>query len=209
MYADAEDVYFYITLLNENYQHPEMPKNCQADILKGMYALKQTKGKIKAQLLGSGSILREAIAASDMLKKDFKVDCDIWSCPSFTELKRDGQSVQRYNRLNPTKKAKLSHVEKCLAKAKGPIIAASDYVHDFVEQIRPWVTGDYYTLGTDGFGRSDTREQLRSFFEVDKYHIAYTTVLALANNGDLPKTAVNKALKLYKIDSKRPDPVGV
>ncbi len=209
MYADAEDVYFYITLLNENYQHPEMPKNCQADILKGMYVLKQTKGKIKAQLLGSGSILREAIDASDMLKKDFKVDCDIWSCPSFTELKRNGQSVERHNRLNPTKKAKVSHVEKCLEKAKGPIIAASDYVHDFVEQIRPWIKGDYYTLGTDGFGRSDTREQLRSFFEVDKYHIAYTTVLALVNSGDLPKTAVNKALKLYKIDSKRPDPVGV
>ncbi len=209
MYGDDEDVYFYLTLLNENYQHPEMPKGVEADILKGMYALTQTKGKIKAQLLGSGSILREAIAAAEMLKKDFKVDCDIWSCPSFTELKRDGQSVQRFNRLNPSKNAKVSHVEKCLDKAKGPVIAVSDYVHDFVEQIRPWVKADYSTLGTDGFGRSDTREQLRSFFEVDKFHIAYTTVLALVKSGDLPKTATAKALKQYQIDVSRPDPVGV
>jgi len=209
MYGDDEDVYFYITLLNENYQHPEMPKGVEDDILKGMYAYKQTKGKIKAQLLGSGAILREAIAAADMLKKDFNVDCDIWSCPSFTELKRDGQSVVRHNRLNPGKKAQVSHVEKCLENAKGPVIAASDYVHDFVEQIRPWVKADYSTLGTDGFGRSDTREQLRSFFEVDKNHIAFTTVSALVKSGDLPKTALNKAIKQYNIDASRPDPVGV
>jgi len=209
MYADDEDVYFYLTLLNENYQHPEMPKGSEDGILKGMYPFSQTKGKIKAQLLGSGSILREAIAAADLLKKDFKVDCDIWSCPSFTELKRNGQSVERYNRLNPTKKPQISYIENCLDKAKGPVIAASDYMRDFVEQIRPWVKADYTTLGTDGFGRSDTREQLRSFFEVDKFHIAYTTVLALVKSGDLPKTAIAKAIKAYKIDSSRPDPVGV
>ncbi len=209
MYGDDEDVYFYITLLNENYTHPEMPKGVEGDILRGMYQLQATKGKIKAQLLGSGSILREAIAAAEMLKKDFKVDCDIWSCPSFTELKRDGQSVQRFNRLNPDKKAKLSHVEKCLGKAKGPVIAVSDYMHDFVEQIRPWVKADYSTLGTDGFGRSDTREQLRSFFEVDSKHIAFTTVSALVKSAELPKSAIAKALKLYEIDANRPDPVGV
>jgi pyruvate dehydrogenase E1 component len=209
MYGDDEDVYFYITLLNENYTHPEMPAGVESDILKGMYVLRKTKGKIKAQLLGSGSILREVIAAADLLKKDFKVDCDIWSCPSFTELKRNGQSVKRHNRLNPTKKAQISHIEKCLDNAKGPVIAASDYVHDFVEQIRPWVKSDYSTLGTDGFGRSDTREQLRSFFEVDRYHIAYTTVLALVKAGDLPKTATVKAIKIYNIDASRPDPVGV
>ena len=209
MYGDDEDIYFYITLLNENYQHPEIPKGVEADILKGMYKLKSTKGKVKAQLLGSGSILREAIAAADMLKKDFKVDCDIWSCPSFTELKRNGQSVDRHNRLNPGKKAQTSHVEKCLANTQGPVIAASDYVHDFVEQIRPWIKADYTTLGTDGFGRSDTREQLRSFFEVDSKHIAFTTVTALVKSGDLPKTAIAKALKLYEIDASRPDPVGV
>jgi len=209
MYGNDEDIYFYITLLNENYQHPEMPKGIEADILKGMYQYQASKGKIKAQLLGSGSILREVIAASEMLKKDFKVDCYIWSCPSFTELKRDGQSVDRHNRLNPGKKARVSHVTKCLANAQGPVIAASDYVHDFVEQIRPWVKADYTTLGTDGFGRSDTREQLRSFFEVDSKHIAFTTITALVKSGDLPKTAIAKALKLYEIDASRPDPVGV
>ena len=125
------------------------------------------------------------------------------------ELKRDGQSVVRHNRLNPTKKALVSQVEKCLDNAKGPVIAASDYVHDFVEQIRPWVKADYSTLGTDGFGRSDTREQLRSFFEVDSNHIAFTTVSALVKSGDLPKTALAKAIKTYHIDAKRPDPVGV
>ncbi|VAW37335.1 Pyruvate dehydrogenase E1 component [hydrothermal vent metagenome] len=209
MYVDNDDVYFYITLLNENYTHPAMAKGIESDILKGMYNLKSTKGKIKAQLLGSGAILREVIAASDMLKQDFKVDCDIWSCPSFIELKRHGQSVNRHNRLNPTKKAQVSHVEKCLSNAQGPVIAASDYVHDFVEQIRPWIKADYTTLGTDGFGRSDTRAQLRSFFEVDKYHIAYTTVLALVRSGDLAKNAITKAIKLYNIDASRPDPVGV
>ncbi|MCB1604000.1 MAG: pyruvate dehydrogenase (acetyl-transferring), homodimeric type [Xanthomonadales bacterium] len=209
MYADDEDIYFYITLMNENYHHSEMPKGAESDILKGMYKLKSGKGKIKAQLLGSGAILREVIAASEMLQKDFKVACDIWSCTSFTELKRDGQKVNRYNRLNPDKKAKVSHVEKCLDKAQGPVIAASDYVHDFVEQIRPWIKADYTTLGTDGFGRSDTREELRSFFEVDRNHIAYTTVTALVKSGDLPKTALAKAQKLYEIDTSRPDPVEV
>ena len=209
MYADDEDVYFYITLMNENYHHFEMPKGAESDILKGMYKLKSGKGKIKAQLLGSGAILREVIEASEMLQRDFKVACDIWSCTSFTELKRDGQKVNRFNRLNPDKKAKVSHVEKCLEKAQGPIIAASDYVHDFVEQIRPWVKADYSTLGTDGFGRSDTREELRSFFEVDRNHIAYTTVTALVKSGDLPKTALAKAQKLYEIDTSRPDPVEV
>ena len=208
MYGDDEDIFFYITLLNENYQHPEMPKGVEEGILKGMYQLKASKGKIKAQLLGSGAILRESIAAAELLKKDFKVDCDIWSCTSFTELKRDGQSVDRYNRLNPSKKARVSYVEQCLAKAKGPVIAATDYVHDFVEQIRPWVAADYTTLGTDGFGRSDTREQLRSFFEVDSKHIAFTTVTALVESGDLPKSAIAKAIKLYEIDASRPDPVG-
>jgi pyruvate dehydrogenase E1 component len=187
-----------------------MPKGAEEGILKGMYKFQDGgKAKIKAQLLGSGSILRESITAAEMLKKDFDVVCDIWSCPSFIELKREGQSVARHNRLNPTKKAQVSYVEQCLDKAQGPVIAATDYVHDFVEQIRPWVKADYSTLGTDGFGRSDTREQLRSFFEVDSHHIAYTTVLALVKSGELAKTAVAKALKLYNIDASRPDPVKV
>jgi len=217
MYGDNEDVYFYLTLMNENYPHPEMVKGQEAGIIKGMYLL-QDGGKdqkntttIKAQLLGSGTILREVEAAAELLKKDFKVSCDIWSATSFTELKREAQSVARYNRLNADKfgadkKPRLSYIEQCLDKQPGPVIAATDYTHDFAEKIRPWVSGTYSTLGTDGFGRSDTREELRSFFEVNRNHIAYTTVVELVKAGDLPKTAVAKALKAYKIDADKADP---
>lgn len=207
MYTDNEDVYFYLTLMNENYPHPEMIKGQEEGIVKGMYLLKDGgKSKLKAQLLGSGTILREVEAAAELLKQDFKVSCDVWSTPSLTELKREAQSVQRHNRLNADKKAKLSYVEKCLEKQAGPVIAATDYTHDFAEQIRPWVPGAYTTLGTDGFGRSDTREELRSFFEVNRNHIAYTTVVELVKAGDLPKTAVAKAQKAYEIDTDKADP---
>ncbi|MGJ8663012.1 MAG: pyruvate dehydrogenase (acetyl-transferring), homodimeric type, partial [Marinicella sp.] len=207
MYGNNEDVYFYLTLMNENYSHPEMIKGQDEGIIKGMYLLKDGgKGKIKAQMLGSGTILREVEAAADMLAKDFKVSCDIWSATSLTELKREAQSVARHNRLNADKKAKLSYVEQCLDKQSGPVIAATDYTHDFAEQIRPWVKASYTTLGTDGFGRSDTREQLRSFFEVDRNHIAYTTVVELVKAGDLPKTAIAKAMKAYAIDATLVDP---
>src|SRR5690606_37771669 len=159
------------------------------------------------QLLGSGTILRQVEAAADMLKKDFDVACDVWSATSFTELKREGQSIDRYNRLHADKKAKQSYVEQCLAKQPGPVIAATDYVHDFAEKIRPWVKGTTYTtLGTDGFGRSDTREKLRRFFEVSKEHIAYATVVELVKAGDLPKTAIKKAQKAYDIDIDAIDP---
>ncbi|GAA4813989.1 pyruvate dehydrogenase E1 component [Marinicella pacifica] len=208
MFVDNDEVYYYITLLNENYPHPEMPKDCEAGIIKGLYKLKERpkKGKAQAQLLGSGSILREVEAAADMLHKDFEVACDVWSATSFTELKREGQSVQRHNRLHADKKTKLSYVEQCLDKQPGPVIAASDYVHDFAEQIRPWVKAPYATLGTDGFGRSDTREQLREFFEVSRNHIAYTTVVELVKVGDLPKTAIKKAIKTYNIQTDLDDP---
>jgi pyruvate dehydrogenase E1 component len=207
MYADNEDVYFYLTLMNENYPHPEMAKGQEDGIIKGLYQLKDGgKGKIKAQLIGSGTILREVEAAAVLLAADFKVTCNIWSATSLTELKREGQSVDRHNRLHADKKAKISYVEQCLADTQGPVIAATDYTHDFAEQIRPWVPGSYTTLGTDGFGRSDTREQLRSFFEVDRYHIAYTTVVELVRAGELPKTAIGKAKKTYNIDDAAADP---
>ncbi len=207
MYADNEDVYFYLTLMNENYPHPEMVADQETGIIKGMYLLKDGgKGKLKAQLLGSGSILREVEAAADMLKKDFKVSCDVWSTTSMTELKREAQSVARLNRLNASKKPQQSYIEQCLDKQAGPVIAATDYVHDFAEQIRPWVKAEYTTLGTDGFGRSDTREELRSFFEVNRNHIAYTTVVELVKAGDLPKTAIAKAKKTYSINDLVADP---
>ncbi|MCB1583671.1 MAG: pyruvate dehydrogenase (acetyl-transferring), homodimeric type, partial [Xanthomonadales bacterium] len=207
MYADNEDVYFYLTLMNENYPHPEMVKGQEAGIIKGMYLLKDGgKAKLKAQLIGSGTILREVEAAAEMLKKDFKVSCDVWSATSITELKREAQSISRYNRLHADKKPKTSFIEECLDKQQGPVIAATDYVMDFAEQIRPWVKANYTTLGTDGFGRSDTREQLRKFFEVDRNHIAYSTVVELVKASDLPKTAIAKAKKIYAIDDSVADP---
>ena len=207
MYGNNEDVYFYLTLMNENYSHPEMTEGQEAGILKGMYQLKTVgNSKVKAQLLGSGTILREAEKAADMLAKDFKVSSDIWSVTSFTELKRDGQSAQRQNRLHADKKVQDSYVEECLKGAKGPVIAATDYTHDFAEQIRPWVPGEYTTLGTDGFGRSDTREQLRSFFEVDAKMIVYTALKALMDQGDYAKDDLLRAMATLNIDSNRPDP---
>ncbi|MES2772313.1 MAG: pyruvate dehydrogenase (acetyl-transferring), homodimeric type, partial [Pseudomonadota bacterium] len=172
MYQEQEDVYYYITVMNENYEHPEMPKGVEADLLKGMYLLRKgqasdsKKAAPRVQLLGSGTILREVIAAAELLKQDWGVDADLWSCPSFNELAREGQDVQRWNLLNPTaKKPKISHVEHCLGDTRGPVVAATDYVRLYAEQIRPFINRRYVTLGTDGFGRSDTREKLRHFFE--------------------------------------------
>ncbi len=207
MYAEGKDVYYYLTLLNENYPHPPMPKGVEADIIKGLYKLQSTgKGKKRVQLLGSGAILREALAAAELLKKDFKVDSDIWSAPSFTELKREAQDVRRWNRLNPDKKPRVSHVEKNLGTVSGPIIAATDYVMDYAEQIRPFIAEPYVTLGTDGYGRSDTREKLRHFFEVDRHFIAYTAVVELVKAGALPESAIAKARDKYAIDPAKPNP---
>jgi pyruvate dehydrogenase E1 component len=207
MYAEGEDVYYYLTLLNENYPHPPMPKGVEGDIIKGLYKLQSTgKGKKRVQLLGSGAILREAMAAAALLKKDFKVDSDIWSVPSFTELKREAQDVRRWNRLNPDKKPRVSHVEKNLGTVSGPIIASTDYVMDYAEQIRPFIAEPYVTLGTDGYGRSDTREKLRHFFEVDRHFIAYTAVVELVKAGALPESAIAKARDKYAIDPAKPNP---
>lgn len=207
MLHNQEDVFFYITTLNENYPHPAMPEGIEEDIIKGMYLLRDGgRSKLKAQLLGSGAILREAIAAADLLKKDFKVACDIWSCPSFTLLKRDGEAVTRYNRLNPDKKARKSHIAKCLDARKGPVVAASDYVRTYPEQIANWVKADYTVLGTDGYGRSDTRAKLRSHFEVDRFHIAYTALESLYRGGEIDKPSLLKARNLYKIDPSAPMP---
>ncbi|WP_395374076.1 pyruvate dehydrogenase (acetyl-transferring), homodimeric type [Marinicella sp. W31] len=208
MYGNDEDVHFYLTLMNENYPQPAMPKGVEEGIIKGMYQLASAgRSKVKATLLGCGTILREAEAAAEMLKTDFKVGCDIWSVTSFTELKREAQAVERENLLQADKKAKISYVEACMSQAQGPIIAATDYVRDFSEQIRPWISASYTTLGTDGFGRSDTREQLRAFFEVDRYFIAYTTVTALVKSGDLPKTAIKKARETYSISTQKKSPL--
>ncbi len=210
MNREQEDVYFYITLMNENYTHPAMPDGAAADILQGMYRLRKgetSKGKSpRVQLLGSGVILREAIAAADLLKKDWGVDSDIWGCPSFTELSRDGNAVTRWNTLHPADKPRMSHVEKCLKDTQGPIIVATDYMRLFAEQIRPLVPRRYVVLGTDGFGRSDTREKLRGFFEVNSHYVTVAALKALADDGTIPVAKVTEAIKKYGIDPDKPAP---
>ncbi len=210
MYVEQEDIYYYITVMNENYAHPEMPKGAEKDIIKGMYSFsKGTKNKKpRVQLLGSGTIFNEVIAAAKMLKDDWGVESDIWGCPSFTELARDGQTCERWNRLNPDSKKKVSHIEKCLAKGKGPLIAATDYVRLFAEQIRPYLPTqtDYTVLGTDGFGRSDTREQLRKHFEVNRYHVVVAALNGLCYAGSIESSKVLEAIKQYGIDSESPAP---
>ncbi|RIJ43824.1 pyruvate dehydrogenase (acetyl-transferring), homodimeric type, partial [Maribellus luteus] len=167
MYVEQEDVYYYLTVMNENYEHPEMPAGVEADIIRGMYQFKkgvENSNAPRVQLLGSGTIFREVIAAADLLKKDWGVESDLWGCPSFTELAREGNAIARWNLLNPTEPQRESHVEKLLKNARGPVIASTDYVRTFAEQIRAFVPRRYVVLGTDGFGRSDTREKLRHFF---------------------------------------------
>jgi pyruvate dehydrogenase E1 component len=208
MYADQQDVYYYVTVMNENYPHPGMPDGAAPDIIKGMYRFKAGAAKGKAprvQLLGSGTIFREVIAAADLLKTEWGVDADLWACPSFTELARDGMAVARENMLHPSAPPRRSHVEACLAGTQGPIVAATDYVRSFAEQIRPYVPRRYLVLGTDGFGRSDTREKLRRFFEVDRRYVTVAALSALASEGAIPASKVDEALEKYAIDrAKRP-----
>ena len=203
MYVDQEDIFYYITVMNENYEHPAMPNGIEEDILKGMYLFQRgdVQTKLRVQLLGSGSILREAIAAAELLKNDWAVAADIWSCTSFNELARDGQACERWNRLHPSEPAQKPHVNRCLEGAKGPIIAATDYVRLFAEQIRPYITGPYTVLGTDGFGRSDTREDLRRFFEVNRFHITVAALKSLADSGELEPVKVDQAIVKYGIQA--------
>ena len=269
MLHEQEDCYYYITVMNENYAHPDLPKGCEAGVIKGMYLFrdgdeplpagsptaaaepdKPGKGKVpetdgpppretkasaketvkagaeksapakggknnhripRVQLLGSGTILREAIAAAELLENEFGVVCDIWSCPSFAELRKDGFDAERWNRLHPEQPPRLAYVTQCLADRAGPVIAATDYVRDYADQIRAFIPeGKKYTvLGTDGFGRSDTRENLRHFFEVDRYYIAQAAIAALAAEGKMSAKDVARALKMWKIDADKPNPLGV
>ncbi len=207
MYQDQESIYYYISVMNENYSHPAMPEGAEAGILKGMYLLKEgAQSDLKVQLMGSGTILREVIAAADLLKNDFGIDADIWSAPSFNELYRDGITVQRENMLNPTALQKNAYVTECLQGRTGPVIAATDYKRTFAEQIRAFVPGRYVTLGTDGFGRSDSRAQLRKFFEVDRYSVAVAALKALADEGKIGAEKVAEAIAKYGIDTSKPAP---
>ena len=217
MYKEHEDVFYYLTLMNENYQHPAMPEGVEEGIIKGMYRLsesKPAKGKggkksPRVQLLGSGTILHEVIAAQTMLEEDFGIASDVWSCPSFTELRREGLSVARWNLLHPDEKPRESYVGKCLNGAEGPVVAASDYMKMFADQIRPFIQKPYVVLGTDGFGRSDTREKLRTFFEVDRRYVVVAALKALADEGTVPAAKVTEAIGKYGIDPEKPEPTTV
>ena len=205
MYVEQEDVWYYITLMNENYKHPAMPQreNIERDILKGMYLLREgAKSDKKVQLMGSGVILEEVIHAADLLKADFGIEADIWSCPSFTQLGRDAMEVERFNRLNPTGEQKVAFVAQQLKGHNGPVIASTDYIRNFADRIRhaiPKENGEFVVLGTDGFGRSDSRANLRSFFEVDRYHVVVAALNALANQGVIEKKTVQVAIDKYGI----------
>jgi len=214
MLAEQKDEYWYVTLMNENYAHPDMPEGSAEGILKGMYlfrdAGKAKKGELRVQLMGSGTILREVIAAAELLDKDFAVTADIWSCPSFNELARDGSDVERHNRFHPEDKApRKAYVTQQLEGRQGPAIVATDYIRAYPEQIRAFVPMRYSVLGTDGYGRSDTRDNLRRHFEVDRFHVAQAAIAALAADGKMTAKDVARAIKLYKIDAEKPNPIGV
>ena len=205
MHEKKENIYYYITAMNENYSHPAKPAGSDQGILKGMYLFKEFKGKGKAkvQMLGSGTILREIIKAAEILSKDYGIDCKVWSVTSFNELKKNGMEVERKNLLSPSEKPKKSYVESCLHGQEGMVIAASDYIRSYSDQIRPFIKKPFYSLGTDGFGRSDTREKLRKFFEVDKKHIVVYTLSALANEQLLESKQAEKAIKKYNVDQNK------
>lgn len=205
MFKNQENVYYYITVMNENYAHPAMPKGAEEGIVKGLYAFRKNKDA-QCQLMGSGTILNEVIAAAELLETDFNIKSNIWSATSFNELRREGLLVERWNMLHPDKKAKASYVEKSLAKENGPVIAATDYMKTYPDQIRQFVPQKFHVLGTDGFGRSDTRKQLRKFFEVNRYYIAIAALHALAEEGAIDKKQVKEAINKYDIDSEKPDP---
>ncbi|MFT7244525.1 MAG: pyruvate dehydrogenase E1 component [Candidatus Azotimanducaceae bacterium] len=209
MFVKKLPKYFYITIMNENYKQPAMPDDCAEGIIKGMYLLQKgskPKSKKVVQLLGSGTILLEVIAAAEILKEEYGIDADIWSVPSFNELRREGLRTTRWNLLHPDEKPRVSYVESCFSKSKGPVIASTDYMKNYADQIREYVPGTYRVLGTDGFGRSDSRERLRNFFEVDRYFVTVAALSALAEDNVIETRLVTEALNKFNINPDKPDP---
>ena len=210
MYEKQENIFYYITTMNENYTHPEMPKEklTEEGILKGMYLFKKFEKykKTKIQLLGSGAILREMLKAAEILQNEYKIDSNVWSVTSFSELRKEALEVERYNLLNPNKKNKISYIEECLSQTDGPIVSASDYVRLNSDQIRSFVRKSFYSFGTDGYGRSDTRKNLRNFFEVDKEHLVTYALSVLAKEQLIPSKYAEDAIKKYNINPDKPIP---
>ena len=208
MCQDEKDVVYYLTLENENYQHPEIPKGSESGIIKGLYKIKEPNNP-DIRLLGSGPLMGETFAAAELLKKDWKIDCGIWNVTSFSELRRDAQAAERWNLMHPTSKNKKTYLDECLGDKPIPVVAVSDYVKMVSEQIGPYIPAPYYTLGTDGFGRSDTRENLRHFFEVDRYYITLCAIRSLIIDKKLDSSIAEKAILKYKIDPKKPNPLNL
>ena len=207
MYAEQESVFYYITCMNENYAHPAMPKGVEQGILRGMYLLHiGGRGAVRATLLGSGTILREVLAAAELLESEFGIPADVMSVTSFSELRRDALAAEREAMLKPGDKPRQPWVRECLAGRQGPFIAATDYMKVVSDQVRQWVPGRYVTLGTDGFGRSDARAALRGHFEVDRHWIVVAALKALADDGRIDRSSVTLAIKKFGIDPDKPDP---
>ena len=208
MIGEQENIFYYITCMNENYVQPPMPNGVEDGILKGMYLLQVGgQGQIRVQLMGSGTILREVLAAAVLLHDDFGIPSDIWSVTSFNELRRDALATERWNQLHPEDEPRKCYLENCLADRNGPYVAATDYMKIVPDQVQRWMPGRYVTLGTDGYGRSDDRDALRQFFEVDERYIAVTALKALADDGALDQKTVTEAIRKYGIDPDKPDPV--
>lgn len=210
MYQEQENVFYYLTVMNENYHHPEMPKGVEEGILKGLYQFKKStkdNGKTPTvQLIGSGTILNEVIKAAEILESEFGVAANIWSATSLTELRREGLEIERWNTLHPNNKARISYVEQCLQDQNGPVIAATDYMKIHADSIRAFVPSRYVVLGTDGFGRSDDREQLRNHFEINHQYILVTALSSLYEDGSIDADVVTKAIKQFNIDTNKPTP---
>ncbi|MBN2886363.1 MAG: pyruvate dehydrogenase (acetyl-transferring), homodimeric type, partial [Chromatiaceae bacterium] len=208
MYQEQHNCFYYITAMNENYPQPPMPEGVEEDILKGMYRVRTAqRGEPRVQLLGAGAILREVLAAAELLEADFNIGADVWSVTSFNELRREGIEIERWNMLHPQETPRRSHVETLLESTEGPIIAATDYIRTYADQIRPQVPRTYRVLGTDGFGRSDMRSQLRKFFEVNRHYVVLAALKALADEGRLAAERVAEAIETYGIDPNKPNPV--
>ncbi len=208
MYAEQENVFYYVTTMNENYVHPAMPEGAEEGIIKGLYRFSQGgKKKAKVQLLGSGTIFREVIKAAELLKEDWGVEADVWSATSFNELAREAHDCDRWNRLNPKAPQRIPYVSQCFEGSEGPFIAATDYIRNYADQIRKWLPGSYTVLGTDGFGRSDVRANLRRFFEVDSYNVVVAALTSLAEEGKIPAKKVEEAIAKYGLDADKPNPL--
>jgi pyruvate dehydrogenase E1 component len=210
MYQEQENVFYYITCMNENYAHPAMPAGVAQGILNGMYLLQiGGRGKVRVTLFGSGTILREVLAAAEILEKNYGVPADVYSVTSFSELRRNALAIERRNLLHPNEPRQQTYIQQAVADREGPFIAATDYMKTVPDQIRQWIPGRYAVLGTDGYGRSDSRAELRRFFEVDRHYVAITALKALADDGKINKQTVTDAMQAFGIDPEKPNPLSV